>query len=169
MARWKLATGHYLNTNDTEWEYTENDRSTGRPIRRKFAVPRLLDPRDKADWNYTWGPSDNLEGEIIVCYAGRGEPKDYVFSGDPTPDMIPMDDEAKEISASFEHQWSYKPETDTPGQYSQALVDKFQMDMAEVQTKPVQIEGLDKLVAALAESNLQTQKLLQEAITTRRV
>lgn len=169
MARWKLATSHYLNTNDTEWEYTENDRATGRPIRKRFPVPRLLDPRIAADWNYSWGPKDNLEGEIIVCLEGRGEPKDYVFSGDPTPDMIPMDDEAKEISASFEHHWSYKPDDDTPGQYSQSLVDKFQSDMAQAETRPVQIEGLDKLMAAMVESNLQTQKLLQETLTTRRV
>ena len=46
MARWKLMTSHYLNTPGEEWEYTENDRNTGRPRRIKFPVPRLLDIND---------------------------------------------------------------------------------------------------------------------------
>lgn len=167
MARWKLATGHYLNTRDTEWEYSERDRATGRPIRKKFIVPRYLDPRDPSDWNYTWGPKDALEGNIIVCFEGKGEAADIVFYGDPTPDMIPMDDEAKEISAEFTGRWSYKPDTDLPGQFSQSLVDKFQFEMSQAEAKPVQIEGLDKLMAALVESNLQTQNLLKEALVRR--
>ena len=30
MARWKLMTPHYLNVEGETWEYTENDRQTGR-------------------------------------------------------------------------------------------------------------------------------------------
>lgn len=169
MARWKLMTGHYLNTHDTEWEYTEQNRSTGRPERRRFAVPRFLNPNDPADWNYSWGPKDNQDGEIIVCHAGKGDPKDYVFDGDPTPDMVPLDDDAKVISAKFVERWRYKPDTEVPGSFSQTLVDQFQSEMAQAEAKPMQIEGLDKLVAAIAESNAQTQKLLQQVIVERRV
>ena len=46
MARWKLMTPHYLNVEGETWEYTENDRQTGRPKRVQFPVPRLLDIRD---------------------------------------------------------------------------------------------------------------------------
>ncbi len=148
MARWKLATAHYLNSPGTEWEYNEVNRTTGRPERRKFAVPRYLDPRDPTDWNNRWGSSSNEDGEIIVCMEGKGESRDYIFYGDPTPDMIPIDDEATAISASFAELWKYKPD-DLPGDYSQSLIDKFQEDMAEVSTKPVQVEGLNELVAAI--------------------
>lgn len=150
MARWKLMVAHYLNTPGEEWEYIENDRKTGRPIRHKFLVPRLMDPLDPTCWTNKWGGKNDEDGEIIVCHAGKGEPNDLVFSGDPTPDMVPMDDEAKVLSKSFEELWRYKPE-DSNGTYSQSLVDKFQADMASVQTKPTQVEGLSDLVAAISE------------------
>ena len=38
MARWKLMTPHYLNVEGETWEYTENDRQTGRPKRVQFPV-----------------------------------------------------------------------------------------------------------------------------------
>jgi hypothetical protein len=168
MARWKLANAHYVNCQDSEWEYREVDRTTGRSIRKSFPVPRMLNPLDPADWNYSWGSGSDKDGEIVVCYAGKGESKDYVFTGDPTPDMIPVDDEAKEISASFTERWRYKPETDLPGQYSQSLVDKFQAEMSEIQAKPVQVEGLAELVAAITIGQKQTSELIEALVTRRR-
>lgn len=161
MARWKLSTAHYLNVPGTEWEYTENDRYTGEPKRIRMPVPRLLDPKDPRCWTNRWGPKDDPEGEIIVCHQGKGNSSDVVFIGDPTPDMIPIDEEAQQLSASFEHQWSYKPDTDYPGQYSQSLIDKFQIQMAEVEARPVQVEGLNDLVAVLAKSVEQNQELVK--------
>lgn len=148
MARWKLMCDHYLNTPGEEWEYTETDRATGRPIRKKFAVPRHFAVNDPTCWNYKWGPSNDQEGEIIVCYEGRGEAKDFIFIGDPTPDMTPLDDEAREISAKFAVKWNFRPE-ESSGEFSQSLVDKFQLEMADAMTKPVQVEGLSELVAAI--------------------
>ena len=164
MARWKLSTAHYINTlvdgSPCEWEYTENDRQTGRLKRRKYSVPQYLDPRDPADWNYKWGANDDVEGEIIVCYKGKGNDKDIPFSGDPTPDMIPIDDEAKAISASFENLWRYKPDAEDPGQYSQSLIDNLQEQMSEATSRPVEIPGLTDLVAILAKSVEQNQQLI---------
>lgn len=161
MARWKLITAHCLNVQGNEWEYTETDRATGKPKRRKFPVPMFLDPRDPADWNYKWGRSDDPDGEIVVCHVGKGEDKDIPFTGDPTPDMLPLDDEAKAISESFQPRWNFRPEeAENPGQFSQSLVDKFQSEMAEVAAKPVQIEGLSDLVAALAVMTQSNQALL---------
>ena len=52
MARWKLTQKHYLMVPGTKWEYVENDRSTGRPIRKTYDVPLFLDPEDPSAWNY---------------------------------------------------------------------------------------------------------------------
>jgi hypothetical protein len=160
MARWKLATAHYLNTNDTQWEYNEANRTTGKPIRVRFDVPRFIDPRDPADWTKSWGPRDNSDGECIVCWAGKGDPSDIVFKGDPTPDMIPVDDEAREVSASFEDRWRYKPETSEIS-YSQALVDEFQMELANKMTKPVEIPGLQELAQSVALMVQQNAELIK--------
>ena len=163
MARWKLLTAHYLHTVDpTQWEYTETDRKTGRPRRVKFTVPRYLDPREPSDWTNHWGTKDDSDGEVIVCQPGKGAENDIEFLGDPTPDMMPLDDEAKVISAKLEPHWAYKPET-AEGSYSQSLVDKFEESMAAVQSSPKQevtIAGLDTLIAAIAKQAEATNALL---------
>lgn len=160
MARWKLMTSHYLNVPDEEWEYTENDRATGRPLRRKFKVPRLLDINDPGCWTSKWGTQSNEEGEIIVCLEGRGEPKDIVFTGDPTPDMEPMDDEAKAISLTYAGRWKILPESISGG-YSQSLIDQFQIEMAETQSKPAEVPGLADLTSAIGKLVEQNQKLIE--------
>lgn len=161
--RWKLMTAHYLNVPGEEWEYVENDRKTGRPVRQKFTVPRLLHPEDPQCWTNRWGNKDNEEGEVVVCYEGKGQPNDIVFFGDPTPDMLPVDDEAKELSATFEDKWKYKP-MDAPQSYSQSMVDSMQMKLAEAQSKPAAIEGLDKLTMALAAMAETNQAILQRMV-----
>lgn len=160
MARWKLMTAHYLNTPGEEWEYTEQDRTTGRPKRVKFAVPRLLDPRDPGSWTNRWGNKDNEDGEIIVCVEGKGEATDIVFYGNPTPDMVPMDDEARAISAKFEPLWQHKPEN-IAGEYSQSLVDRFNVEAAEAQARPVEIPGMSELTSAISELVKVNQKVLE--------
>lgn len=166
MARWKLMTAHYLNTPGEEWEYQETDRKTGRPKRTKFAVPRYLDPRDPTCWTERWGNKDNEEGEIIVCWEGQGNAHDIVFVGDPTPDMVPVDDEAREISATFEARWNFQPENaDTD--FSQSLVDKFQSELAEIQAKPVEVPGLAELTTAIGEMAKTNQKLLEASVERR--
>lgn len=160
MARWKLGAPHYLNVPGEVFEYKETDRATGRQRRIQYAVPRLLDPDDPTCWTSTWGSKGNEDGEVIVCLEGRGEGRDIIFIGDPTPDMIPVDDEAKEISAKFEARWKSKPE-ESAGQYSQSLIDRFQSEMAEVSAKPVEVPGLSELTAAigkLVEVNAETLK-----------
>lgn len=160
MARWKLMTSHYLNVPGEEWEYTENDRTTGRPRRMKYPVPRLLDVRDPTCWTNQWGTTGNEEGEIIVCHEGKGEARDIVFFGDPTPDMVPVDDEARAISASFEGRWQAQPDN-MAGDYSQSLVDKFQMEAAELQAKPVEVPGLAELTQAIGALVKQNQSMVE--------
>lgn len=161
MARWKLVVSHYLNCPDTEWEYNETDRITGRPKRTRFSVPRYLDINDPGCWTNSWGNKDNADGEVIVCHEGKGEPRDQIFFGDPTPDMIPVDDEARAISATFEQHWSYKPDT-AEISYSQSLVDDLQAKRAEMEARPQQVEiaGLGDLVASIAAMAKQNQDLI---------
>lgn len=152
MARWKLVTPHYLNSPGVVWEYNEVDRKTGRQVRHTFPVPRYIDPRDPLDWTVRWGNRDNEDGEVIVCHLGRGAPEDITFIGDPTPDMIPVDDEAKSITAGFVNRWKMAPEQ-IPMTYSQSLIDQLQIDMAEITSHPTstaKVEGLTELIAAIA-------------------
>lgn len=149
MARWKLMVPHYLNVRDEKWEYKEIDQTTGREKRMQINVPRHLDPTDPQCWTSRWGNRDNQQGEIIVCHEGKGEPSDVVFFGDPTPDMMPMDDEARELTASFEKVWAYKPETDAVN-YSQSMIDKMSAEMKDIKSQaPAGMEDLVKQIAAL--------------------
>jgi hypothetical protein len=171
MARWKLMTPVYLNcVIPAKWEYSETSRTTGKPVRKTFNVPTYLDPKEPSDWTKRWGFKDDQDGEIIVCQPGKGDADDIEFLGDPTPDMTPIDDEAKIISASFAERWRFKAEG-APISYSQSLVDEFQSEMAEVQTKPasVQIEGLAELVAAMSAQAAATQALLSTLTPQRRI
>lgn len=98
MARWRLRIPHYLNVlPETEWEQKETDLLTGKQARKVYKVPMYLDPKDPTDCNYP--------GEIIVCHDGKGQPRDKVFVGPPTPDMEPLDAEAEAISAAEAPNW----------------------------------------------------------------
>jgi len=102
MARWKLTEPHYLSVPTERWEHTTSDSRTGKPIRKMFRVPKHLDPRLEDDWNVR---INGMDGEIHVCYEGKDDPRypdrAIVFEGNPTPGMLPLDDEAKEISGQF--------------------------------------------------------------------
>lgn len=109
MARWRLLNPHYLNILDpdtdkpTEWMYQETDRTAGKARRKIYNVPQLLDPKD---------PTLHNDGEdIVVCREGKGERKDIVFFGDPTPDMEPLDEEAETISAALQSKWIHPIDT----------------------------------------------------------
>ncbi len=146
MARWKLACPHYLNTPGIEWEY--NETKNGKVVRKRFAVPRFLNTADPGDWTNRWGSKDDEDGEIIVCHEDKGERGDIIFTGDPTPDMIPADDEARAISKTFETRWAYKPES-AEVNFSQSLVDRFEEAIGEVMAKPAEVPGMSDLVGAL--------------------
>lgn len=109
MARWRLMTSHYLNILDpdtdqpTEWVYQETDRTTGKARRKTYHVPQLLDVKDPNLFNFG--------DEIVVCHEGKGEPKDIVFFGPPTPDMEPMDEEAEALSNSLRAKWEHPIES----------------------------------------------------------
>lgn len=110
--RWSLRNAHYINVEQLldgtkiEWEHKETARESGRTVRKLFAVPMLLDPKEPADCNYP--------GEVIVAQRVdgiRNQPRDYVFSGEPTPEMEPLNDEAQAISDSLQPKWQHPIDT----------------------------------------------------------
>jgi riboflavin synthase len=45
--------------------------------------------------------------------------------------------------------------------YSQSLIDKFQIEMAEVKTKPAEVPGLSELTTAITKMAEQNQELVK--------
>jgi hypothetical protein len=167
MARWKILTPHYLNSPGVDWEYMEINRRTMRQERRKFDVPLLIHPEDPSCWTSRWGPQGQEEGECIVCQVGKGLPGDIEFLGDPTPDMIPVDAEAEEISKSFAARWKAGPET-LFGDYSQSVLAKLQDQLVVAQTQPAstKVEGLDDLVGTIGDMMRQNQQILAALVSS---
>lgn len=106
--RWRLTEPHYIHVptlpdgTRVEWEHKETARESGRAIRKLYSVPLLLDPKDPADYNHP--------GEIIVCHdveGARHNSRDYIFEGNPTPGMEPLNDEAQAISDALRNKWEH--------------------------------------------------------------
>jgi hypothetical protein len=163
MARWKLACSHYLMTvKPAKWRYSHTDRLTGDLIEKEYIIPRLLDVGDPKCWTDKFGGvpvsrggnDPDAMGEINVR-QGQGEPNDIEFIGDPTPDMVPLDAEAEEISARFKEHWAYKPDG-VEISNSQAIVDR-----ANFVPEPTRIEGMAELTAAIGAMVQQNQAVMQ--------
>lgn len=92
MARWRLTEKHYVHTDPpTEWEQKETDLNSGEEVRKRYEVPRFLDPESGMRiGGKPW--------EGTVCLKGKGLPGDITIKGPPTTAMAPLDEEAQEIS-----------------------------------------------------------------------
>src|SRR5436853_5388679 len=104
--RWRLVNAHYLKVpvlqdgTEVEWEHKETNRTNGRSVRKLFPVPMLLDTNDPSDYNYP--------GEIIVAHEPNDDQtnanrNDYIFIGDPTPQMETPNEAAQAIHDSIRH------------------------------------------------------------------
>src|SRR5215472_1027240 len=141
MARWRLTEAHYLYTNpDTIWERVETDTETGRQVRKQYVVPAYFHHEIECDW------TDKGKKAVIVCNGHNPKRRDIIFIGDPTPGMLPLDEEAEAITAKLKHKWNI-PDTIKwgPGQYSSALADHFAEQQDRVNMK----------MSALTEQNTQ--------------
>lgn len=102
MARWRVTAKHYLLAKqfgeDTTWVREETNRDTGRAFRRTFMVPLYIDPEDPICIN------KNL-GYCVVATEGSEMPGDITLLSPCTPDMEPLDDEAKRITAEESKKW----------------------------------------------------------------
>jgi hypothetical protein len=164
MARWKLIVAHYLSVEGKEWEQMEVDQMTGQEVRKRYAVPYLLDVKDPKLWNgnVIRNPrGEVLDGDIIVAYKDKAhESRDYLFTGDPTPDMFPLDDEAREISESFTEKWQAKPSEDN--NYGHALMQQFanMKESAANKDSNVKIEGMSDMLQAMTAMMQQNAALI---------
>lgn len=174
MARWKLTEPHYLAVEGIKWEYSEVDRVTGRPKRTQFPVPIHLDPNIESDWTHRY---DAWSGDIIVSNGNASDPKDLIYKGPVTPGMLPMDDEAKAITAkAAKDKWSPTQGLDTESQnesYTNKLLSGFIDQMTQVQTnvqQAPQIAGLEEMLKTMtAVMAQQTELLAKLANPARRV
>lgn len=175
MARWKLIAPHYLTVEGTSWEQIEVDQMTGKQIRKRYPVPMHLDHTDATLWNdnIIRNPrGEVLGGDIVVAYRDKEHnANDYLFTGDPTPDMFPLDDEAKEISAGYESVWKATPDEDVA--YGKRIVDRVQEEQAAMEAKAstVKIEGLPEILqqmTAMMEQNATLVASLVSAKTAER-
>lgn len=166
MARWKLREKHYLKVPGNEWEYQETAQS-GKTGRKRYEVPMFLNPDDPADYNYPDG--------IIVGYTPHD--RDIIFVGPPTPDMEPLDDEAKKLSAEEARKWKHPIES-LPGDFSQSLLTDLQRQIDQLATgeskKPVVVKGVDPedfkaMQEQLATLMAQNAELMAEQKKARRV
>lgn len=162
MARWKITEAHYLNVEGTKWEYSEVDRKTGRPKRTQFNVPLYINPKYEDDLKaFGQGDPDPEFCDIIVSDGHNAQPKDIIFTGPPTPDMIPLDDKAKAISEKMRAKWN-APEVEGLS-FSQRMELGFINQMAELreQVKQVpQAEGLKDLMETMAAMMKQQTEIL---------
>lgn len=138
--RWRLITGHYLKVPElpdgtkVEWEHKETNKANGRSVRKLYEVPILLDPNDPADHNYP--------GEIIVAHAvdgARNERNDYIFEGESTPEMEPLNEAAEAINESLRGKWTHPIDT---------LPVNGGMSSAEQQFMEKMMEGFAKQIGA---------------------
>lgn len=170
MARWKLTEPHYLNVPTERWEQVSTDPNTGKPVRKLFKVPKHLDPRVEDDWNVKF-PGNSMDGEIHVCHEGKDDRANYpkepaiIFEGNPTPGMVPLDDEAKEISGRFS--WTPTQGIDEESQrasfYSKlgdTLVDQMS-ELRAAQAMAPQNAGIEKLLEVMTAMMQQNQQIMQ--------
>lgn len=141
MARWRLTQPHYLRVPGTKWRYEETDRETGERAEQTFEIPRFLDPNNPRDCRST--------GVCVVSYAQGAQPRDWIFEGDPTPDMEPLDEEATKISASFEDKWKHPIDSlESQGGFGEALFRKLEQQLTQVlagsKTPAVSVGGVSR-------------------------
>lgn len=157
MARWSLRNPHYLNVPGNEWMHEESDRETGRRNRKIYTVPQMLDPNNPQDQNY------RELGQIVVCHEGKGEPRDIIFVGEPTPDMEPLDEEAESISEGLRMKWEHPIDTlpanggmnEQESAFMKALMAQFAQNVApqNAAVPAAEFEELKKQVAELMAQN----------------
>lgn len=109
-ARWKLTAKHYINVDDEDaiWEYKETIQAgpkMGRSKRVVHKVPVFYDPDDPSCHNY--------QGQGIIVTNARDEqfPWDIILQGPPSPDMEPLNEEARKITAAEQKKWVHPIES----------------------------------------------------------
>lgn len=156
MARFRLREKHYLAVVGSEWEYKET-LSNGKQKRIVMPVPMFLDPNDPSDCNYP--------GEILVSTKEDPlYPKDYIFTGPCTPDMEPLDAEAKELSSTvvgaFIHPINSLPAVGGHQPFGDQLLKDLERKIDALHSPSVANGSIDDLRMQVASLTAQVQGLL---------
>lgn len=180
--RWRLINEHYLKVPElpdgtkVEWEHKETARETGRQVRKLYGVPLLLDPKSPADCNYP--------GDVIVAHEPSGDQintnrNDYIFLGDPTPEMEPLNPAAQAITDRCRPRWENPIESLPANGGMNAQESAFMKNMMETFSKiaapqvntAVSREEYDALKAELEAMRAAMMKAapVPEPVATRRV
>lgn len=169
MARWRLITTHHLAVEGNEWEYKETDRINGKEIRKRVKVPLLLDINDNTLWNdnILRNPrGEILGGDIVVALKGtEHKENDYIFTGEPTPDMMPLDSEAEAITKKLEPKWKASPNDDLPyAQGKELNITEEQQKLMEA-SRTVKVEGMGEMLQAMQEMMKQNAALIATLVS----
>ncbi|TXH51063.1 MAG: hypothetical protein E6Q97_19170 [Desulfurellales bacterium] len=162
MPTWELAQPHYLQTPEGEWEYSEQNRDSGKMGRKRFTVPVYFD-----------------KGTILTNVESEANERRGIFYAQfekPTPDMIPLDDEARKLTEEVMHNYDH-PIDSLPGEFSGSMLSTLERQLDEafkrnggIPQSPVSAPGVsreefEKLTAqmtALMEQNAALQAKLAE-------
>ena len=135
MARWQLSEHHYIHAlppdlEAVEWEYKEIDRTSGRERRRRYIVPMYC------------------EKETIVSRKHSLQRGDFLYEGEPTGAMTPLDKEAEEISAKYAHKWNMPQDFTVGMSFNDALLDMLQKQFSAAAAgstpEPVAVVGVSR-------------------------
>lgn len=164
MARWRLNEPHYLKVKGVTWEYQETDRATMRQVRKSFPVPQHFHPDIEVDWTEVNGKG---MGMVVVSDGHNAHSTDVIFEGDPTPGMLPLDDEAREISARYKDKWKM-PERlyeDAEGSYAGRMMDQYvesqgKVNMMLAEASSREVPGMSDFMKAMTDMMRQNQEIM---------
>src|SRR5713226_7272223 len=153
MARWKLTAKHYLEAlqfgQPSEWQREEINVQTGRAFRKTYPVPMFIDPDDPFCINRT-------TGFCVIAMEGSAQPGDLECKNfKPTPDMEPLDEEARQLSEVERPHWINPIDglSPTMGEdFANQLLAALQQQMNKTQVgstgSNAEVSNLSALVAA---------------------
>ncbi len=153
MARWKLTAKHYLHAlqygQPSEWQREEINVQSGRAFRKTYPVPMFIDPDDPHCIN-------RHLGYCVIATEGSDQPGDLIVSNfKPTPDMEPLDEEARQLSEVERPHWINPIDglSPTMGEdFANQLLAALQQQMNKTQVgstgSNAEVSNLSALVAA---------------------
>lgn len=177
MARWRLRQAHYLKVPGTQWEYKVAVTGSNKSARQMYDVPMFLDPNDPECFNYPQMDQRGMVigGEVIVAHAANPAfPRDIIFTGLPTPDMEPIDDEAKEISRRESSKWVHPIESLPERGFSQVIMTELEKKIdaiAQGSGNSVSLAGATseetKRLQGLVEQLIQQNSMLMQQLAAK--
>jgi hypothetical protein len=163
MARYRLTGPHYIHILGTEWEQVEVDLTSGKQVRKRYKVPMHLDPdKDPTCYNYP--------GECIVSTkASPAFPRDYIFEGPPTRDMVPLDEEGEVEIAKLVGQHPIESLPSNSQTFSDALLEKLTKQLDEISIRQGVPQASNDRVTALEQQIAELKEMLSLSMASEKL